>query len=122
MLAALRLFQIRLLAKLLELWGRTPSGRAAIPKLRSNRYADMLLLFLVGYRRTFGSFAEAEKYAARFVQNVRKLVESLEAAGYTLRASWPVYERHPWIPLFPELSSTHYSGFYFVRRDPAQGR
>ena len=287
MLAAMRLFQIRLFAKLLELWGRTAPGCAAIRRLRGNRYANLFLRFLVGYRRTFGSFAEAERYVARFarvlvghehpdniayhsgladsrlresdypvlfylaplapdlrrvldlggnvgnlfyalqtelrfpeplewlvydlpmmrssgaelarkrneprlqfteeltrasgcdlliasgclhyferplaemlatleapprrlltnrtpclreeaggsedlitvqdndtyivpskVHNVRKLVESLAAAGYTLRASWPVYERHLWIPLYPDLSSKHYRGFYFVRRDP----
>src|SRR6516162_3322356 len=68
MLAALRLFQIRLSAKLLEFWGRTASGRAAITALRGNRYLDKYLRFVVGYRRTFGSFAEAEKYAARFAR------------------------------------------------------
>jgi putative methyltransferase (TIGR04325 family) len=35
------------------------------------------------------------------VHNVRKLVRSLEAAGHTLRASWPVYERHLWIRCIP---------------------
>jgi putative methyltransferase (TIGR04325 family) len=54
------------------------------------------------------------------IHDAAKLVRSMESLGYTLRAHWPVYERHLWIPMYPDLSSTHYCGFYFVKSNLAK--
>lgn len=67
MFAKLRLSQIRILATLLEFCGRTSVGKSAILRVRANRPASAAFNFLVGYRRTFPTFAEAEKYAAGFL-------------------------------------------------------
>ena len=45
-----------------------------------------------------------------------KLLEGMERLGYRLIAQWPVHELRLWVPLYPELSPSCYSGFYF-RRD-----
>jgi putative methyltransferase (TIGR04325 family) len=65
-LLSFRLTQIRVLSKSLEILGCTSAGCAAILWLRRHRLSRLLLRFLVGYRRTFATFAEAEKYASRF--------------------------------------------------------
>ena len=49
------------------------------------------------------------------VHNPVQLIQSLCALGYALRSTWPVYERSLWVPLYPEISSRHYRGFYFVK-------
>jgi len=49
------------------------------------------------------------------IHNPVQLIQSLCALGYALRSSWPVYERSLWVPLYPEISSRHYRGFYFVK-------
>lgn len=43
----------------------------------------------------------------------QQLVAGMQALGYKLQANWPVHERSLWLPLYPELSCRHYSGFYF---------
>lgn len=65
-LSAFRVLQIRLLAKFLELWGKTDAGRDVIVWLRRHEYLNRLLTFLVGYRRTFPTFEQAATYAKRF--------------------------------------------------------
>jgi putative methyltransferase (TIGR04325 family) len=47
------------------------------------------------------------------LHSAQQLVCGMQALGYELRASWPVHERSLWVPLFPELSSHQYSGFFF---------
>ncbi len=44
-----------------------------------------------------------------------KLIEGMQNLGYELRGEWPVHERKLWVPLYPDYSSSHYSGFYFER-------
>src|SRR5215831_16138980 len=66
MVSALRILQIRLLAKFLEVWGRTEAGRNAIVWLRGGKYRTRVLASLVGYRQTFPSFEAAAKYAGHF--------------------------------------------------------
>jgi len=65
-LSAFRVLQIRLLAKFLELCGKTDTGRTAIVWLRRHEYLNRLLTFLVGYRRTFPTFEQAATYAKHF--------------------------------------------------------
>jgi putative methyltransferase (TIGR04325 family) len=43
------------------------------------------------------------------------LITGMEALGYKCRCEWPVYEREFWVPLYPDLSMGHYSGFFFER-------
>src|SRR6185369_16887170 len=43
----------------------------------------------------------------------RQLVSGMQELGYEVRASWAVHERNLWVPLYPELSSRQYSGFFF---------
>lgn len=45
-----------------------------------------------------------------------KLLHGMARLGYQLIAQWPVHELRLWVPLYPDLSPPHYSGFYF-RRD-----
>ena len=47
------------------------------------------------------------------IHSRQKLVDGMQALGYRLSASWPIYERSLWVPLYPDLSSHHYSGFLF---------
>jgi putative methyltransferase (TIGR04325 family) len=49
------------------------------------------------------------------VHGREKLIQGMKELGYTLRASWPIYERQLWVPDYPDLSNNHYSGFYFER-------
>jgi putative methyltransferase (TIGR04325 family) len=50
----------------------------------------------------------------------QQLIVGMQALGYKLRASWPVHERSLWVPLYPELSSRQYSGFFFeLATEPA---
>ncbi len=63
----LRLLQIRVLARLLEVIGVSSGGAAFIVRLRRIPILDDLLRFLVGYRRTFPSFGAAQDFARRFV-------------------------------------------------------
>lgn len=58
-----------------------------------------------------GSYLVACRIASR-----RKFIEGMQKIGYTLRAAWPVYERRLWVPLWPDLSSDYYSGFFFIRK------
>ena len=51
------------------------------------------------------------------VHNSDKLIASMRGIGYSLRASWPIHERKLCVPLSPDRSSEHYSGFYFQRLD-----
>ena len=44
-----------------------------------------------------------------------RLIAGMQTLGYELRLSWPIYERKLWVPLYPEYSRSHYSGFYFVK-------
>jgi putative methyltransferase (TIGR04325 family) len=48
------------------------------------------------------------------------LFAEMEALGYVLRAKWPVHERKFLVPLYPDLSSPTYSGFYLelAQRNP----
>ena len=52
------------------------------------------------------------------VHNEAKLIAAMRRIGYSLRASWPVHERKLWVPLYPDRSARHYSGFYFEKADP----
>ena len=46
----------------------------------------------------------------------QELASGMHELGYELRASWAVHERSLWVPLYPELSSRHYSGHFFELR------
>ena len=45
-----------------------------------------------------------------------KLLHGMERLGYRLIAQWPVHELRLRVPMYPDLSPSCYSGFYF-RRD-----
>lgn len=65
-LARLRRLQIRVLADALTWLGDHPRGRSWLVRLRSHSFLRSVLERLLGYRRTFGSFAEAQACAARY--------------------------------------------------------
>jgi putative methyltransferase (TIGR04325 family) len=46
------------------------------------------------------------------------LVAGMQALGYRLSATWPVYEHRLWVPLYPDLCYSHYLGFYFELTAP----
>jgi putative methyltransferase (TIGR04325 family) len=50
------------------------------------------------------------------IRNRNQFVQNIEAAGYALRDEWDVPELQCKLPLYPELSATSYTGFYFHRR------
>jgi putative methyltransferase (TIGR04325 family) len=64
---SLRLLQIRAFAALLDHIGRRPRGQAALVALRQSRVSTCILNFLLGYRRVYASFAEAEMAAAHYI-------------------------------------------------------
>jgi putative methyltransferase (TIGR04325 family) len=49
------------------------------------------------------------------IHSRKALVQGMTRLGYSLRAEWPVYELHLWIPMHPDVSERHYSGFYFEK-------
>jgi putative methyltransferase (TIGR04325 family) len=63
----LRLLQIRAFAALLDYIGRRPGGRAALVALRQSRVSMGVLNLLLGYRRVYASFGEAERAAAHYI-------------------------------------------------------
>ncbi len=49
------------------------------------------------------------------VHSQEELVREMRDLGYLLRATWPVHERKLWVPLHPDHSNGHYTGFYFEK-------
>ena len=47
------------------------------------------------------------------LHNRTKLLQGMGRLGYKLKASWTVHELALQVPLYPESSCRHYSGFYF---------
>jgi len=62
-----RLLQIRAFASLLTSLGARPGGRALVSHLRSNSWLRAPLKSLLGFRRTFPSFAAAQAVASRYI-------------------------------------------------------
>ncbi|HEY5812848.1 MAG TPA: methyltransferase, TIGR04325 family [Terrimicrobiaceae bacterium] len=62
----LRRLQIRALAKVLSWMGHYPTGRSCLISLRSRRWTRNVFDQVLGYRRTFVSFAAAQKCASRY--------------------------------------------------------
>ncbi len=64
----LRLLQIRLLVSLLSYVGRSPPGKSLFRFVRRSSALMATLQWLLGYRKTFGTLAEAEACAARYIR------------------------------------------------------
>jgi putative methyltransferase (TIGR04325 family) len=64
----LRIFQIRALTSLFNFIGNHSSGAKFIARLRSNRFSQATLEALLGFRRTFNSFAEAQACAQEYIR------------------------------------------------------
>jgi putative methyltransferase (TIGR04325 family) len=64
----LRIFQIRVLASLLNALGKRSAGRKLINRLRCNRATRTPLDICLGFRRTFPSFAAAQACASQYIQ------------------------------------------------------
>lgn len=62
-----RLLQIRALASLFASLGARPASRALVSHLRSNSWLRAPIESLLGFRRTFSSFAEAQAVASRYI-------------------------------------------------------
>lgn len=63
-----RILQIRIAAKLVSFVGQSARGRRLIVRLRSHAIARPVLDFFLGYRRTFGRFAEAQACSSRYIR------------------------------------------------------
>lgn len=63
----LRIAQIRASASLLSSLGRRSAGRRMIVSLRSHALTRSLLDLVLGFRRTFPSFAQAQACASKFI-------------------------------------------------------
>jgi hypothetical protein len=66
-LVSLRVSQSRLTARILTLVGRSSVGRSLICRVRNNPVAGAALSWLLAFRGTFASLAEAEVFVARYV-------------------------------------------------------
>ena len=58
--------------------------------------------------------AGSHMVACKLVSRTR-LVAGMEALGYTLRDTWPAYERRIFVPLDPGCCEPIFAGFYFSR-------
>lgn len=71
----------------------------------------------------FITVQRTESYAVPcIVRNAAELLSSFAAAGYALVDRWPALELRLLMPLFPERTVPHYSGFYFRRVTNGSGR
>jgi putative methyltransferase (TIGR04325 family) len=52
------------------------------------------------------------------VRNANELIAAFAAEGYAMVDRWPAYERSLRMPLLPDYSLPHYSGFYFRHQEP----
>jgi putative methyltransferase (TIGR04325 family) len=65
---------------------------------------------------TFATVQHADTYAVPcLVRNGGEMVAEFSGLGYTLVDRWPALELSLHLPLFPDRSVPHYSGFYFRR-------
>ena len=65
----------------------------------------------------FITVQRTESYAVPcIVRNTGDLMSSFAALGYRLVDRWPALELRLLMPLFPERTVPHYSGFYFCRQ------
>ena len=51
------------------------------------------------------------------VRNMAGMIEEFAVCGYAMVDRWPATERSLRMPLFPERTVEHYSGFYFRRQE-----
>jgi hypothetical protein len=72
LLRSLRLLQIRAFAALLGHIGRHPHGRTTLVALRRSRIGVRGLNFLLGYRRVYARFTEAEAAGARYISHAHE--------------------------------------------------
>src|SRR5260370_3738995 len=90
----LRIFQIRVLASLLNALGKRSAGRKLINRLRCNRATRTPLDICLGFRRTFPSFAAAQACASQYIQAGHAHPDAIRfhtASAHTVRESdYPV--------------------------------
>jgi putative methyltransferase (TIGR04325 family) len=90
----LRLRQIRFFASLLSYVGRAAAGKALVRRMRRHPSLVSLIDWLLGYRKTFASLAEAETCAARYLQSAHDYSGEIELhrklSGLMRESDYPV--------------------------------
>jgi putative methyltransferase (TIGR04325 family) len=93
-LRRLRLAQVRLCASFLTSVGRRPAGRRVIVRLRCVPGIRALLKSLLGFRKTFASFKDAQDCAARYIdaghEHPDELDYHLSVADVIRESDYPV--------------------------------
>ena len=72
-----RILQIRIAAKIISSIGQYPRGRVLIVALRSRSLSRSLLNLILGYRKRFNTFAEAQVRASRHSPAAHELGENI---------------------------------------------
>jgi len=76
-LTSLRILQIRVFARFLTLLGQTPGGTRRIALCRNSALLSPALRFLLGYQRSFPTYADAKACGARYISSGHEHADNL---------------------------------------------